>query len=168
MSAQPMIDFILQDWDANRGSWKSCFVLACYRAAQWANRLQKPWWWLGVPVLAFYTIVVEWVMGIELNYKSTIGPGLRLYHGAGLVVHEAAVIGSNCILRHCTTIGMKNGPADCPVIGDNVDIGSNVVLIGPIRIGDGAGIGAGSVVIRDVAPGDIVVGNPARPVGKRA
>ncbi|MGB9274623.1 MAG: DapH/DapD/GlmU-related protein, partial [Terrimicrobiaceae bacterium] len=65
------------------------------------------------------------------------------------------------------TIGMKNGPADCPVIGDNVDIGSNAVLLGAIRIGDNAVIGAGAVVLRDVPPGDVVGGNPARSIKQR-
>ena len=117
--------------------------------------------------MALYVLYVEWGLGIELNLKSKIGPGLRLYHGTGLVVHEAAVLGTNCALRHCTTIGMRSGPADCPIIGDNVDIGSNSVLLGAIKIGDNAVIGAGAVVLHDVPPGDVVAGNPARSIKKR-
>ena len=63
---------------------------------------------------------------------------------------------------------MKNGPADCPSIGNNVDIGSNSVVVGSIRIGDNAVIGAGSVVLHDVAPGDVVAGNPARSIKRPA
>ena len=63
---------------------------------------------------------------------------------------------------------MKNGPADCPIIGDNVDIGSNSVLLGAIKIGDNSVIGAGSVVLHDVPPGDVVAGNPARSIKTRA
>jgi serine acetyltransferase len=159
---------ILQDWEANRGNWKSRSALLLYRAAQ-AVRGQSPLLrLLGTPVIALYVLYVEWALGIELNLKSRIGPGLRLYHGTGLVIHEAAVLGSNCALRHCTTIGMKNGPADCPLIGDNVDIGSNSVVVGSIRIGDNATIGAGSVVFQDVAPGDVVAGNPARSIKRPA
>lgn len=139
-----------------------------YRAAQAVRRQDSPLRWLGAPIVVFYVVYVEWALGIELNLKSKIGPGLRLYHGMGLVVHEAAVLGSNCALRHCTTIGMRNGPADCPSIGNNVDIGSNSVLLGAIKIGDNAVIGAGSVVLHDVAPGDVVAGNPARSIRKRA
>jgi putative colanic acid biosynthesis acetyltransferase WcaB len=159
---------ILQDWEANAGNWKSRSVMLLYRGAQKVQRTRPPLRWAGAPVVALYVIYVEWFLGIELNLKSKIGPGLRLYHGTGLVLHEAAVLGSNCALRHCTTIGMKNGPADCPIIGDNVDIGSNVVVLGAIKIGDNAIIGAGSVVLHDVAPGDVVAGNPAHSIKRRA
>ena len=155
---------ILQDWRSNAGNWKSRSALVLYRAAQAIRRSRPPFRWLGAPVVVLYVLYVEWALGIELNLKSTIGPGVRLYHGTGLVIHEKAVLGSNCSLRHCTTIGMKNGPADSPTIGDNVDIGSNAVLLGAIRIGDHAVIGAGAVVVHDVAPGDVVAGNPARSI----
>ena len=103
-----------------------------------------------------------WEMGIELNYKAAIGPRLQLHHGYALVVHDDVVIGSDCILRHCTTLGSRRGHNDCPVIGNGVDIGCNSVVIGALQIGNGARIGAGSVVIADVAAGATVVGNPAR------
>jgi putative colanic acid biosynthesis acetyltransferase WcaB len=155
---------ILQDWRANTGNWKSRSALVLYRSAQAVRRSRPPVRWLGTPLVALYVLCVEWGLGIELNLKSRIGPGLRLYHGTGLVVHEKAVLGSNCSLRHCTTIGMKDGPDDVPTIGDYVDIGSNAVLLGAITIGDRATIGAGAVVIHDVPPGDVVVGNPARSI----
>lgn len=161
-----MKEGVLQDWEANRGNWKSCTALLLYRTAQEVSRAPALWRWLGSPIVALYIVLIEWGMGIELNLSSQIGPGLRLYHGAGLVVHRVAVIGKNCVLRHCTTIGMKNGRDDCPVLGDNVDVGCNCVLMGAIHIGDGAVIGAGSVVVRDVAAGDVVAGNPARSIKK--
>lgn len=163
-----MKDGILQDWDANRGNWKSRLALLLYRLAQAIQRQSAPVRLLGSPLVAAYVILVEWVLGIELNVKSRIGPGLRLYHGCGLVIHEAAVVGKNCLLRHCTTLGMKNGPEDCPILGDNVDVGCNTVILGRVRIGDGAVIGAGSVVLSDVAPGDVVAGNPAKSIRKAA
>jgi putative colanic acid biosynthesis acetyltransferase WcaB len=104
-------------------------------------------------------------LGIELNHKAKVGPRLRLHHGYGLVVHESAVIGSDCTLRHGTTIGNRRESDDCPVIGDRVDIGCSSVIIGRIEIGDDAKIGAGSVVLHDVPAGCTVAGNPARPVG---
>jgi len=155
-----MKNAILQDWEANRGNWKSQGALILYRAAQELLREPEPLRWLGYPVAAIYTVLVEWGMGIELNLKSRIGPGLRLYHGMGLVVHEEAVVGKNCALRHCTTLGEKNGSA--PVLGDNVEVGCNVVILGAITVGDSAVIGAGSVVLHDVAAGDVVAGNPAK------
>ncbi len=157
-----MKDVILQDWEANRGNWKSQGALFLYRAAQELLRQPEPLRWLGYPVAALYVVLVEWGMGIELNLKAHIGSGLRLYHGMGLVVHEAAVVGKNCALRHCTTLGEKNGLA--PLLGDNVEVGCNVVILGSVNVGDGAVIGAGSVVLHDVPPGDVVAGNPAKSI----
>lgn len=163
-----MKDGILQDWAANRGNWKSCGALFLYRLAQAIQRQSTPVRLLGSPLVAAYVLLVEWMLGIELNVKSRIGPGLRLYHGCGLVIHEAAVIGQGCVLRHCTTLGLKNGPDDCPVLGDNVDVGCNTVILGRVHIGDRAVIGAGSVVLSDVAAGDVVAGNPAKSIRKPA
>lgn len=155
---------IFQDWEANHGNLRSQFVLAMFRAAQRCHRLPSALRWLGWPHLAAYQLIVIWELGIELNHKATIGPGLRLYHGTALVVHEKAVIGKNCTLRHCTTIGNRREADDVPIIGDDVEIGCNSVIIGRISIGERAKIGAGSVVLHDVASGDTVAGNPARSV----
>ena len=157
---------ILQDWEANKGNVRSRLILVLFRMAQRLYRLPTALRWLGFPCLAFYEIFVGWFLGIELNHKAAIGPRLKLFHGTALVIHGGAVIGSDCTLRHCTTIGMKNLPEEVPVIGDHVDIGCNSVIIGKIRIGDRATIGAGSVVIDDVPAGAVVAGNPARPIRK--
>ena len=155
---------ILQDWEANAGNIRSRLILVMFRLARWIYGLSAPWRWLGYPYLAAYEVFVGWVLGIELNHKAGIGPGLKLFHGTALVIHGGAVIGAHCTLRHCTTIGMKSLPDDVPVIGDHVDIGCNTVIIGRIRVGDGAVIGAGSVVLKDVPAGDVVAGNPARSI----
>ena len=117
---------------------------------------------LGAPLLAFYVLLVHWLMGIELDYKTTVGPGLALQHGVGLVVHQRVVIGSGCTLRNGVTIGERPPRGGVPVVGDSVDVGVNAVILGPITIGNGAVIGAGSVVIRSINAGDVVAGNPAR------
>ena len=155
---------ILQDWEANAGNIRSRVILVLFRLAQWCHGLPSPWRVLAFPYLAAYEVFVGWVLGIELNHKASIGPGLKLFHGTALVIHGGAVIGSGCTLRHCTTIGMKSRPDDVPLIGDHVDVGCNSVIIGRIRVGDGAVIGAGSVVVKDVPAGAVVVGNPARQV----
>ena len=153
---------ILQDWEANAGNIRSRVILVLFRLAQRFYRLPAGVRWLGYPFLAFYEVFVGWGLGIELNHKSSIGPGLKLFHGTALVIHGGSVIGSHCTLRHCTTIGMKSDPTEVPVIGDHVDIGCNSVIIGKIHIGDRAVIGAGSVVVKDVPAGAVAAGNPAR------
>ncbi len=159
------------DWTANRGNHKGQLVMLSFRLAQAVRDLPSPWWLLGIPYLAAYRVGVEWMLGIELRYKTKIGPGLRLYHAQALVVHEDTLIGANCLLRQSTTIGNKTqsdgSPGGCPVIGDSVDVGANVVILGAVHIGDSAVIGAGSVVVKDVPARAIVAGNPAKVIRSR-
>lgn len=93
----------------------------------------------------------------------SIGEGVKLAHPYATILN-AKSIGKNFTVRQCTTIGNKrDGRNDLvPVIGDNVNVGANVVIIGDITIGNNVVIGAGSVVIHDVPDNSIVAGNPAR------
>lgn len=110
----------------------------------------------------FYRVTVEWVLGIEIPWKTAIGPGARLRHGVGLVINDDTVIGARVMLRHGVTLGNVQRAGECPVIGDDVEIGSGAVILGGITIGDRARIGANSVVTKDVPADGVAVGNPAR------
>jgi putative colanic acid biosynthesis acetyltransferase WcaB len=96
---------------------------------------------------------------------------LALFHGQALIVNHKVVIGENCTLRNSTTIGHKaledGSFSKCPRIGNNVNIGANVCIIGDIKIGDNVTIGAGSVVTKNVPPDCVIVGNPARILEKK-
>ncbi len=161
------INYILQDWSANKeGNSKSRFILLMFRSAQILGRLPAPFSVFSSFFRSFYTLIVEWIIGVELPWDTQVGPNLKLLHGIGLVVNHESIIGANCTLRHCTTIGNKKladgSYSVSPQIGNNVEIGSNVVIVGPITVGDNSVIGAGSVVVKDVPAWAVVVGNPAR------
>ena len=157
--------YLFQDRQANRQNFKGQFVLFLFRLAQLINRsmIAKV---IFYPYLLLYRYWVDWVWGIELPRKLTVGKGLSLYHGHALVLNQGVVIGNNCTLRNSTTIGHKklaNGSfSACPRIGNNVDIGANVCIIGDVEIGDNVAIGAGSVVVKSIPANSIAVGNPAR------
>jgi putative colanic acid biosynthesis acetyltransferase WcaB len=117
---------------------------------------------IGFPFRLFYKLFVQWFMGIDIPDRTKIGRNFNLFHGVGIVVSEEAVLGANITMRQCTTIGNSTADSGCPVIEDNVDIGANVVIIGSVRVGKNSIIGAGSVVIKDLPPYSVAVGNPAR------
>jgi serine O-acetyltransferase len=106
--------------------------------------------------------VVETATGITLPLEASIGPGLRIYHFGNIVIHNQAVIGRNCTLRHGVTIGNREPDGPTPVIEDSVDFGAYAQVLGDIRIGSGAKIGAMTVVLCDVPAGATAVGIPAR------
>jgi putative colanic acid biosynthesis acetyltransferase WcaB len=139
-----------------------------FRVAAKVRALPAPLWYLFLPYLAFYRLFVDWVLGVEIRAQTQIGPRLQLWHPRAIVIHEKAVLGADCIVRQCTTIGNKlqadGSLGAAPIIGDGVDIGSNAVILGPINVGSGAKIGAGSVVVRNVPTGATVAGNPARSI----
>jgi len=106
--------------------------------------------------------IIETLTGISIPKDVQIGPGLRIHHFGNIFVHRDAKIGAHCTLRQGVTIGNRhdNGPA--PILEDNVELGAYAQVLGGIRIGNGAKIGAMSVVLCDVPAGATAVGIPAR------
>ncbi len=152
------------------------------------RRLLDPGWWavslhrtgnqirsLGfVPVrapLAYAhstaTRITEILTGIELPYSVRLGRRVRIWHHGGVVLH-AESIGDDVHIRHNTTFGVvrTDDNEGLPIIGSGVDIGVGSTVLGSVRVGDGAVIGAHALVLHDVEPGHVVVGSPARPVGR--
>ncbi len=106
----------------------------------------------------------RFLTGIEIHPGATIGKGLFIDHGMGVVVGETAVIGDNVLLYQGVTLGgtgLVKGKRH-PTIGNNVVIGGGAKVLGNITVGDNSYIGANAVVIRDVPPNSTVVGVPGR------
>jgi serine O-acetyltransferase len=106
--------------------------------------------------------------GISIPYNTRIGPGLYIGHYGGIVVSDAAKIGRDCNINHGVTIGMKYGgkTPGVPVIGDRVYLGPGCVVVGGIRLGSDAAVGANAVVVDSVPNSGVVAGVPARLLSK--
>ncbi len=132
-----------------------------------AHRLAHALQLAGVPVLPrIVAAVARSITGIEIHPAARIGDDFFIDHGMGVVVGETAEIGNDVTLYQGVTLGgtgFATGKRH-PTVQDNVTIGSGAKLLGPITVGHGAKIGAGSVVIHDVPPNSTVVGNPGHPV----
>jgi putative colanic acid biosynthesis acetyltransferase WcaB len=163
MSAGSFRSWILQDWAANEGRGESQLLLAWFRFAQWgyyrwgsAARLAwMPYWWITMLVV-----------GIELPMTADVGPRLRLYHPHAIVLNPGTVMGADCHLRHCVTVGNRtdrNGDElGAATVGDAVDLGAGCAIIGDIHVGHHARIGALAAVTKPIPPWSVVVGNPAK------
>jgi serine O-acetyltransferase len=111
----------------------------------------------------FMRIITRNVYGIELDARTVVGRRLRIAHQHGIVIHGKAVIGDDCLIRQGVTIGAaSNARRGAPVVGDRVEFGAGAIVAGPVRIGDGAIISPGAVVMTNVPPGSIVAGPPSR------
>lgn len=102
--------------------------------------------------------------GIEIHPGATIGKGLFIDHGMGVVIGETTEIGDNCTLYQCVTLGGtgKEHGKRHPTLGNNVMVGSGAKILGPFKVGDNARVAAGAVVLDEVPPNSTAVGVPAK------
>ncbi|WP_294404318.1 serine O-acetyltransferase EpsC [uncultured Clostridium sp.] len=110
----------------------------------------------------------RFLTGIEIHPGATIGKGLFIDHGMGVVIGETAEIGNDVTIYHGVTLGGtgKNKGKRHPTIGNNVLIGTGAKVLGPITVGDNAKIGANSVVLHNVPEGATAVGLRAKNILK--
>ncbi len=141
-------------------SWAGVQALLAHRAAHALLEARVP----VLPRTIAY--VTRAVTGVEIHPAAAIGESFFIDHGSGVVIGETAVIGDCVTLYQGVTLGgtgFQRGKRH-PTLGDNVTVGSGAKLLGPIAVGDGAKIGANTVVVEDVPPRATVVGNPGHPV----
>ena len=110
--------------------------------------------------------IARFLTGIEIHPGATLGAGILIDHGMGVVIGETAELGDRITIYHGTTLGgtgKENGKRH-PTVGDNVVIGAGSKVLGNIKIGSNSKIGANSVVLDDVPEGATVVGIPGKVV----
>lgn len=110
--------------------------------------------------------IARFLTGIEIHPGATLGAGILIDHGMGVVIGETAELGDRITIYHGTTLGGtgKEKGKRHPTVGDNVVIGAGSKVLGNIKIGSNSKIGANSVVLNDVPEGATVVGIPGRVV----
>lgn len=117
-------------------------------------------------IARFISQLSRFITGIEIHPGASIGKGLFIDHGMGVVIGETAEIGENCTIYHGVTLGGtgKDKGKRHPTIGNNVLIGTGAKILGPFKVGDNSKIAANAVVLREVEANTTVVGVPGRPV----
>ena len=144
-------------------------VMFCYPGlhALWLHRMANFFWRHHLRLLGrFLSQFSRWLTGIEIHPGAKIGRRFFIDHGMGVVIGETSEIGDDVLLYQGVVLGgtTLEKAKRHPTIGNDVVVGAAAILLGPITVGDGARIGANSVVIRPVPPGATVVGVPGRSV----
>lgn len=133
-------------------------ALLFFRFAHWLWKKRIPFFPRALSQFA------RFITGIEIHPGATIGSGMFIDHGMGVVIGETAEIGDNVTLFQGVTLGGtgKQRGKRHPTIGSHVVVGAGAKVLGPIMIGDYVKIGANSVVLQDVPDHSTVVGIPGR------
>jgi serine O-acetyltransferase len=137
-------------------------ALAMHRISHWLYRCQ-------IPVLPrFLSHVGRFLTGIEIHPGATVGLGVFIDHGMGVVIGETAIVGDYCLIYQNATLGGtgKESGKRHPTLGNNVVVGAGAKILGNIAIGSHVRIGAGSIVLRDVPDDCTVVGVPGRIISR--
>lgn len=138
-------------------------IILCFRLAHHQNKLVKC---LFIPLYKLTRII----SGVQIPRGTVIGKGLFLPHFGTIVLNKKAVFGDFLTIYHGVTVGAKgsaSGVIKSPVIGNNIRLSTNSIILGDISIGDNSTIGAGSVVVKSIPENSIAVGNPAKTITKK-
>lgn len=142
--------------------FKGFLALQCYRIAHWLWQQKRQ------SLALYFQHRISVVFGVDIHPAAKIGCGILLDHGTGLVIGETSTVGNNVSIMQSVTLG-GTGKEDGdrhPKVANGVLISAGAKILGNIHIGEGAKIGAGSVVLHDVAAHCTVVGVPAKKIGE--
>lgn len=147
-------------------------VLICYPGlhALWLHRIAHFFWNHGMKLLGrILSHLNRLITAIEIHPGAEIGTGVFIDHGSGVVIGETSRIGDDVLIYQGVVLGgtKKNQEKRHPTIEENVELGAGAILLGPIRVGKGARVGAGSVVTSDVPSNSTAVGVPAQTTSER-
>lgn len=160
---------IIFDRDPAAKNWLE--ILLCYPGvhALILHRLANWLWQKQLPLLPrLLSQISRFITGIEIHPGASIGRGVFIDHGMGVVIGETAIVGDYCLIYQNVTLGGtgKQTGKRHPTLGQNVVVGAGAKILGNIQLGDYVRVGAGSIVLRDVPDNCTVVGVPGRIVSR--
>lgn len=155
-------------WCYQKADWRTSLktlatdgttAMILYRLMQWSRRRHL------TPLEMLFNKLNSILCHCIIGRGAEFGPGFVLIHSTGIVINAAVRGGSNVYLEHQVTIGAEQRQS--PVLGNDVFIGAGAKIIGTVRVGDGARVGANAVVVHDVPDRSTVVGIPAKVVRRQ-
>ena len=157
-----MFDFLkaYKNYDPAAKSYLEIFFLYPGPRAVFMHRISHFCYSIGLFFVArFIADITRTITGIEIHPGAQLGRRLVIDHGVGVVIGETAVVGDDCIIFHGVTLGgiKFDKIKRHPTVGNRVLIGTGAKILGPIKIGDDAKIGANAVVMKDVSEGATIV-----------
>lgn len=157
-------------WSVFRRHFSGFNYLVAMRVCRALNKRKGPFSRLLFTLARGNFRRIQMKYATDIPWTAEFGPGMLLPHPTGIVVHPNVLVGKNCTILQDVTIGNnlfqdKNRVA---IIGDNVTICAGARIIGAVNIGDNVTVGANAVVTKDVEPGCIVAGVPARVIARKA
>ena len=149
---------------AAKGVWEIIFCYPGFQALS-IHRVSNRLWKLNLPLIPrLLSHITRFMTGIEIHPGAKIGKGVFIDHGMGVVIGETSEIGDRCLLYQGVTLGGtgKESGKRHPTLEANVVVGAGAKVLGGICVGTNTRIGAGSVVVKNVASNSTVVGIPGR------
>ena len=149
---------------AAKGVWEIIFCYPGFQALS-IHRVSHRLWKFNLPLIPrLLSHITRFMTGIEIHPGAKIGKGVFIDHGMGVVIGETSEIGDRCLLYQGVTLGGtgKESGKRHPTLEANVVVGAGAKVLGGICVGTNTRIGAGSVVVKNVASNSTVVGIPGR------